>query len=120
MHYSINPSFQYSSLCCYSGLNRFFFILSSLIFDSSVDEGIPSLAAAPQRPAILPLLSASEVSMIFFSCSCSFSARVDEFPFGGTGAVDNQLGSTENTSLSPTIIDLSITFCSSRMLPGQE
>ena len=35
-----------------------FFMLSCLIFTSSDDRGIPSLAAAPFCPATFPLLSA--------------------------------------------------------------
>ena len=44
-----------------------FFILSCLIFKSSVDRGIPSLAAAPFGPATFPLLSARAASMSSFS-----------------------------------------------------
>jgi hypothetical protein len=43
------------------------FMLSCLIFKSSVDRGIPSLAAAPFGPATLPLLSARAASMSSFS-----------------------------------------------------
>jgi len=44
-----------------------FFILSCLIFKSSVDRGIPSLAAAPFGPATFPVLSARAASMSSFS-----------------------------------------------------
>jgi len=38
-----------------------------LDFESSVDRGIPSFAAAPSGPATLPLLSAKAASIISFS-----------------------------------------------------
>ena len=44
----------------------YFFILSCLIFISSV-RGIPSLAAAPFGPATFPLLSARAASISSFS-----------------------------------------------------
>src|SRR6266850_4054502 len=119
MHYSINPSFQYSSLCCYSGLKRFFLILSALIFDSSVDEGIPSLAAAPKGPETRPLLSANAASIISVWRSDSFPAAGRDGGFGWSGFPDSQLSSTEKTSPSHRITDLSIRFCSSRTLPVQ-
>ena len=52
--------------CC-SEINLCFLIFSCLIFESSVDRGIPSLAAAPSGPATLPLQSANAVSMISLS-----------------------------------------------------
>ena len=42
----------------YSEINLCFLILSCLIFESSVERGIPSFAAAPSGPATFPLLSA--------------------------------------------------------------
>jgi hypothetical protein len=51
----------------YSGINLCFLILSCLIFESSVERGIPSFAAAPSGPATLPLLSVRAVSIIFLS-----------------------------------------------------
>src|ERR1700730_1929976 len=44
-----------------------FFILSCLIFASSVARGIPSLVAAPFGPATFPLLSARALSISSFS-----------------------------------------------------
>ena len=41
-----------------------------LIFESSVEGGMPSFAAAPSAPATLPLLSARADSMISFSGPC--------------------------------------------------
>jgi len=51
----------------YSGINLCFLILSCLIFESSVERGIPSFAAAPSGPATFPLLSARAVSIISLS-----------------------------------------------------
>lgn len=47
-------------------VNRLFSVFKCLIFDSSVDGGIPSFAAAPGGPATLPLLLASAPIMSFF------------------------------------------------------
>ena len=51
--------------CCEK--NLCFLMLSCLIFESSVDRGIPSFAAAPPGPATFPLHSANAVSIISFS-----------------------------------------------------
>jgi hypothetical protein len=51
----------------YLEINLCFLIPSCLIFVSSVERGIPSLAAAPCGPATFPLLSAKAVSIIFLS-----------------------------------------------------
>lgn len=48
-------------------VNRAFSIFNCLIFDSNVDGGIPSLAAAPRGPATLPLLLARAALIISFS-----------------------------------------------------
>jgi hypothetical protein len=48
----------------YSEINLCFLIFSCLIFESSVDRGIPSFAAAPSGPATFPLHSANAVSII--------------------------------------------------------
>jgi hypothetical protein len=50
-----------------SAINLCFLMFSCLIFESSVDRGIPSFAAAPSGPATFPLLSAKAASMISFS-----------------------------------------------------
>lgn len=44
-----------------------FLIFNCLIFDSRVEGGIPSLAAAPFTPATFPLVSARAASIISFS-----------------------------------------------------
>jgi hypothetical protein len=51
----------------YSGINLCFLMFSCLIFESNVDRGIPSFAAAPSGPATFPLLSVRAVSIIFLS-----------------------------------------------------
>src|SRR6266511_298921 len=51
----------------YLDLKRCLSICSALIFDSSVDDGTPSRAAAPNGPDTRPLLSLSAASMTSFS-----------------------------------------------------
>ena len=53
-------------------LKGFFLILSDLIFDSKVDPGRPSLAAAPDGPDTCPPLSRGAASIISFSWAASF------------------------------------------------
>jgi hypothetical protein len=48
-------------------VNRRFSIFNCLIFDSSVEGGMPSAAAAPPGPATFPPLFASAASIISFS-----------------------------------------------------
>ncbi len=45
-------------------LKRYLLILRDLIFDSRVEAGIPSLAAAPDGPDTRPPLSAKAASII--------------------------------------------------------
>jgi hypothetical protein len=59
-------------------LKRFLSIFSDLILDSSVDRGMPNLAAAPLGPNIRPLLSFRAASIRSFSCARSLR----EAPFG--------------------------------------
>src|SRR5580698_6206410 len=101
-------------------LNRNLSIPSRLIFASSVCVGRASLAAAPVGPEIRPRLSASAASIISLSWlrRASPSATVEP----ATRLVDsrlNQVSSTEKVSSSLKIMARSITFCSSRTLPGQ-
>ena len=96
-----------------TGVCRFW---SARILESSVEGGMPSFAAAPDEPDTRPLHSASTKSMSSFSCktiSCE-SGRA------GLAAVDNQLSSAEKFSESHGVEERSMTFCSSRMYPGQE
>src|SRR5713226_2638983 len=55
-------------------LNRSFLIPSALIFDSNVEPGMPSLAAAPDGPDTRPLLEARASSIICRSRATSSSA----------------------------------------------
>ena len=100
-------------------LNRYLLIFRRLIFESSVRDGRPSLAAAPAAPEIRPWLSANAASIISFSCFTSTPlsgpGRVD---FGG-GSFFSHVSSIENVSPSHRITARSITFCSSRTFPGQ-
>ena len=48
-------------------LKRFLSIFSDLIFDSSVERGMPNLPAAPCGPNTRPRLSFSAVSIMLFS-----------------------------------------------------
>jgi hypothetical protein len=48
-------------------LKRFLSIFKDLIFDSRVDRGIPSFAAAPDGPNTRPPLSLKTASIISFS-----------------------------------------------------
>ncbi len=65
-------------------LKRFLLIFSDLIFDSRVDPGIPSLAAAPDCPDTRPPLSRRAASMISFSWAAAARAnshRLRDSPF---------------------------------------
>src|SRR5215813_12990072 len=100
-------------------LNWCFTIPSFLILVSSVDRGIPSLAAAPYGPAIRPRLSANADSINFLCCSAP--GRANTFPVSlkpGESAMSHD-SSTVKVCPSHKIKALSITFCSSRILPGQ-
>ena len=81
--------------------------------------GSPSLAAAPVGPEIWPWLSASAASIISFSClsSAPLSAGLGLAAWGGSRLI--QVSSTERVSPSLRMTARSITFCSSRTLPGQ-
>src|SRR5260370_6375681 len=100
-------------------LKRFLLIFSDLIFDSKVDPGKPSLAAAPDGPDTCPPLSRRAVSIISFSWAASFPGS-SSWLFGSLvrGCRISQLSSTEKFSVSHKITDRSITFCNSRILPG--
>src|SRR4029077_17639588 len=105
----------------YAVLKRFLLIFSDLIFESRVVPGIPSLAAAPDGPNTRPLVSRSAASIISFSWVASFSEK-SNCTFGSVaeGRRESQLSSTEKVSVSHTMTERSITFCNSRILPGQE
>src|SRR5581483_3045401 len=105
----------------YGFLNCRLSILSDLILESRVDCGMPSLAAAPDGPDTLPLLSVSAASISCLSWAASLSASGKSGVAVGEAACPaTQLSSTEKLSELQTITDRSITFCSSRILPGHE
>src|ERR1700686_928037 len=95
-------------------LKRFLLILSDRIFDSNVDRGMPNLAAAPLGPKIRPRLSFRAASIISFSCARSLPGSSIWF-FGSVrdGCFGNQLSSIEKISVSQSMTELSMTFCSS-------
>src|SRR5262245_54740185 len=64
----------------YADLKRRLSMPRALIFDSSVDDGTPSLPAAPNGPATRPLLSMKAASMASFSLVASVP------PASGAGA----------------------------------
>src|SRR5260221_10798357 len=101
-------------------LKRFLSIFSDLIFDSIVDRGMPNLAAAPVGPNTRPRLAFRASSMILFSCASSLRGssawRFDSVAGRGKG---NQLSSIEKLTDSQRITERSITFCNSRIFPGQ-
>src|ERR1700688_70238 len=101
-------------------LKRFLLIFSDLIFDSRVDPGMPSLAAAPDGPDTRPRLARRAASIISFSSAANFR-DISSRPVGSLerGCRESQLSSTEKFSVSHTITDRSMTFCNSRMFPGQ-
>src|SRR5713226_7558772 len=102
-------------------LKRFLLIFSDLIFDSKVDPGKPSFAAAPDGPDTCPPLSRRAASIISFSWAASFRGSSGWlFDSVARGRRKSQLSSTEKFSVSHTITDRSMMFCNSRMLPGQE
>ena len=102
----------------YADLKRRLSIFRALIFDSSVDAGTPSRPAAPNGPATRPLLSFSAASMASFSWSVSVPLGLMT---GGASSVrpESHRASIESVSESHTITARSMTFCTSRMLPGQ-
>jgi hypothetical protein len=99
-------------------LKRNLLICSVAIFESRVCRGIPSFAAAPDGPATRPSLSASAASIISRSRSAIEAASGGIVREGRTSR-RSHASSTENTSPADKITDLSITFCNSRMFPGQ-
>src|ERR1700751_833387 len=97
-------------------LKGFLSILRVLIFESKVDRAIPNLAAAPEAPKTRPRDSVRAASIACFSSS-AILCRSSQWFVGDArnGCRDIQLSSTEKLSLSETMTERSITFCSSRM-----
>src|ERR1700741_4643356 len=75
---------------------RLLLIFNTRIFDSSVERGIPSRAAAPEGPNTRPSLARSASSMSSFSCEAS--APTIPSRLLRAGRVDTQLSSTVNSS----------------------
>src|ERR1700732_346854 len=103
----------------YSEINLCFLILSCLIFESSVERGIPSFAAAPSGPATFPLLSARAVSIISLSWFWRVSGKGPDNTCRGGCTLASQAFSIQKVSPLLRITDLSTMFCSSRIFPGQ-
>src|SRR5215470_18258 len=99
-------------------LNWLFLIPSCLIFESSVEGGIPSLAAAPHGPATFPLHSAKAASMISFSWLCRVAAKADLDPSRQVSRLESHATSIQKVSPLQRITDRSTMFWSSRILPG--
>lgn len=99
-------------------LNRNLLTWRFAILESSVCRGMPSFAAAPDGPATRPSLSASAASMSSLSRS-AIEAASRGVVRDCRPSLRSHAPSTENTPPSDKITDRSITFCSSRMLPGQ-
>src|ERR1700688_2628006 len=96
-------------------------LVRALILFSRVVGGTLSLAAAPRGPETRPRLPRSAASMIFRSSSRSLPRTFDtstEFECRD-GFLESHDSSTRRISPEVRITDLSMTFCNSRMLPGQ-
>src|SRR6266404_8330030 len=96
-------------------------MLKVLIRVSSVDDGIRSFAAAPDGPDTRALVSVSAASIISRSVRCPKlkAGNVSARETCGGVLLESHNSSTEKTSVELRMMDLSITFCNSRMLPGK-
>src|SRR5260370_28586705 len=105
---------------CKRNLNWCLLIFKALIRVSRVDGGIRSLAADLEGPETRPLVSARAASIISRSLRGS-TLKADDVSARDTCGVplESHNSSTEKTSGELRMMDLSITFCNSRMLPGQ-
>src|SRR5262249_7961909 len=108
------PTFLESAQVSGEVLKRFLSIFRDRIFDSSVDRGMPNLAAAPVGPDTRPPVSFSAASIMSFSCTRSLrGSSTCCFDSGVRGdGCGNQLSSIEKISVSQSINERSITFCS--------
>src|ERR1700722_17090293 len=98
-------------------------IFKALILSSRVEGDMASLTAAPDGPETRPLLSASATSTTSRSL-CGLASRLKATDVATRDAgpevfLESHISSTENASPELRITDLSITFCNSRILPGQ-
>jgi len=101
-------------------LKRFLLILSDRNFDSTVDRGRRALR--PRRMVRTPVQQ--PVASVFNSQSDfpqKLAAREKEMIESvlRESEAGSQVSSTERFSVSHMMTDRSITFCNSRMLPGQ-
>src|SRR6202171_950014 len=95
----------------YSEVNVCLLIRRCLIFEPSVERGIPSFAAAPSGPATFPLLSARAVSIIFLSWFWRVSGKGPANSCRGGCAPVSQAFSIQKVSPLHKITDLSTMFC---------
>src|SRR5215472_13207275 len=99
-------------------LNWCLLIPKRLIFESSVRDGSPNLAAAPAGPEMRPLDSASAASIISLSCLSNAPPRSGVERGVSDGFPLSHVSSTAKVSESLRMTARSMTFCSSRTLPG--
>src|SRR5215467_412223 len=99
-------------------LNRCLLIPKRLIFESSVRDGSPNLAAAPAGPEMRPLDPASAASIISLSCLSNAPPRSGVERGVSDGFPLSHVSSTAKVSESLRMTARSMTFCSSRTLPG--
>src|SRR5712672_1477587 len=104
-------------------LNRRLSIFKAVILSSRVEGDKASLTAAPDGPETRPLLSASAASTISRSL-CGLTSRLKATDVatrdaGREVSLESHNASTVNSLPELRITDLSITFCNSRILPGQ-
>src|SRR6185295_8008066 len=99
-------------------------MFSIFIFDSRVEEGMPSLDAAPNGPATRPLLSINASSIAPFCCVANVGvcgppgcnvAMVRDLDLGPESHCSSMYSAVESEKMTAR----STTFCSSRTLPGQ-
>src|SRR4029077_11454008 len=104
-----------------TNLNSLLRILRALILFSRVVGGTLMCSAAPKGPETRPRLPRNAASMIFRSSSRSLPRTFDtstEFECRD-GLLESHDSSTRTISPEVRITDLSMTFCNSRILPGQ-
>ena len=100
-------------------LNRPLLICRFAIFESRVCRGTPSFRAAPEGPEMRPLDSASAASITSRSRSASVATSGEPGIVIRDDARVSHESPIEKVSPSLRMTARSITFCSSRMFPGQ-
>src|SRR4029077_198958 len=108
-------------LSAQANLNRLLRILRALILFSRVVGGTLSLAAAPKGPETRPRLPRNAASMIFRSSSRSLPRTFNTSTELECRDCFLEIHDSSTRRISPEvrITDLSMTFCNSRILPGQ-